>query len=579
MASRTLLKRMFLEQKSLLKLARWIPVVAILEIILTVSTAHFFRGGIDIALAGGETYIRFAYALMAVIISLSLTIYLRELIVGLLSERAIAALRSKATQQLAYLPIPTLERMHSGDNLSKLTNDIQLVKRFLDSEGYQLVVTPLMAVASLAYIVYLNWQLSLASIIVIPMMMLATVKLSAPLQSYSKALQEELANISKTNQDILGGIQIVKSFNLMDVVLTGFRRQVDESVRRGRAIAVRRAVVSSVSTFLSFVPFLTPLAIGNYLITRGQMSVGALLAFINLLNNLTWPLSQLPNHYASYKGALAGLSRIYELIDMEPERQTGAIFASDGEQIVRLENIRFSYTDQDVLQGLTFTITKGETVALVGPSGGGKSTIFKLITGFYRPSEGRVELFNHPLEDWKLEAVRKEIAVVSQDTYLFPTTIRENIALGQDDISMEKIIAAAKQANAHDFILGLPGGYDTLVGERGAKLSGGQRQRISIARAILKDAKLLLLDEATSALDTESEHLVQQALEEAMTDRTTMVIAHRLSTIKNADRIMVLAGGTVVETGSHDELLEANGTYSRLYNRNLFQQNTEGGVA
>ena len=371
---------------------------------------------------------------------------------------------------------------------------------------------------------------------------------------------------------------MVKSFNLKDVVLANFRGQVDESVRRGRAIALRRAILSSVSTGLSFIPFVMPLAIGSFLISRGQMTVGSLLAFINLLNNVTWPLGQLPNLYGSYKGALAGLGRIYEVIDLEAERQRRGLCRRRSTGAL-LRRSSFSYTDKEVLKDLSFTVTKGETVALVGPSGGGKSTIFKLITGLYQPSSGRIELFGHPLETWNLEAVRKEMAVVAQDTYLFPTTIRENIALGQEDVSMEEIIAAAKQANAHDFILELPEGYDTMVGERGARLSGGQRQRIAIARAILRDAKLLLLDEATSALDTESELLVQQALNQAMTQRTTVVIAHRLSTIKNADRILVLDGGTIVEEGCHDELLKANGVYARLYNRNFIEQDAEGGVA
>ncbi|QNO13859.1 ABC transporter ATP-binding protein [Alkalicella caledoniensis] len=497
---------------------------------------------------------------------------------GYLSERAIADLRYKATEKFTKLPIPKLDTMHSGDNLSKLTNDIQLVKRFLDWDGYFLILRPLMAVATLAYLTYLNWQLTLASLVFIPIMMYLTMKITQPISNYSKALQEELANINKANQDILGGIQIVKSFNLKDRILESFKGQVDESVKRGRVIALRRAILAGISGFLTFLPFIVSFGLGSLLVNRGSMSVGGLLAFINLLNQLSWPLAQLPNHIGSYKAAGAGLDRIYEIVDIVSERQTGEKLDFESENVLSFNNVRFAYGEKDILQGISFHINCGEKVALVGPSGGGKSTIFKLITGFYQPYEGEISLFNNTIDKWKLDFLREEIAVVSQDTYLFPTTIKENITLGRN-FSMEAIIAASQKANAHNFIMELADGYDTMVGERGAKLSGGQRQRISIARAILKDAKLLLLDEATSALDTESEQMVQQALEKAMEGRTTMVIAHRLSTIKNADRILVIEGGAVVEEGTHEQLLDKEGLYSKLYNKDFSHVDQESGVA
>ena len=571
-------RRLFFENKGLLFYVSLVPIFIVVEIFFTVYTAHLFKTGIDTGLAGGgDGYSQIAMGLIAVIILFSLTIYFKDYMLGYLSEKAIADLRFKATEKFTKLPMGTLDLMHSGDNLSKLTNDIQLVKRFLDWDGYFLALRPLMAIASLVYLTYLNWQLTLVSVTFTPVLMYLTVTISQPLTKYSKALQEELSNISKTNQDILGGIQIVKSFNLKDRVLNSFKGQVEESIKRGRVIALRRATLTGVSTFLSFFPFLVSFGLGSFLVTRGSMSVGALLAFINLLNQLTWPLAQIPNHIASYKAAGAGMDRLYEIIDMDPERESGELLNFECANVVSFKNIKFAYGEKDVLKDLSFSIKTGETVAVVGPSGGGKSTIFKLITGFYQPSEGEIELFNNKLDNWKLSAVREEIAVVSQDTYLFPTTIKENIALGKENISMDEIIEAAQKANAHNYIMEFPDGYDTMVGERGAKLSGGQRQRISIARAILRDSKLLLLDEATSALDTESELLVQQALEKAMVGRTTLVIAHRLSTIKNADRILVLENGTMVEEGKHQDLLEAKGLYSKLYNKDF--STSESGVA
>lgn len=572
------LQRLFVENKSLLGLLGIMPIFIVLEIVLVVGLSHLFKTGIDKALEGGEGYLQFAMGLVGIIFFFSIMVFFKDLALGYLGERAIADLRFKATGKFMKLPISKLDTMHSGDNLSKLTNDIQLIKRFIDWDGYFLILRPLMAVASLAYLTYLSWLLTLASIALIPIMMFITVKISSPLGKYTKALQEELANINKTNQDILGGIHIIKSFNLKDRMIGNFKSQLDESVKRGRVIALRRSVLMGVSTTLNFLPFLMPMALGSFLVYRESMSVGALLAFINLLNNLTWPLSQLPNHFGSYKGAMAGLERIYEIIDMPSERQGGKEFDTESENVLTLRKIKFSYTEKNILSNLSFSVKKDETIALVGPSGGGKSTIFKLIAGFYQPIEGEIEIFDKPLDDWNLEKVREAMAMVSQDTYLFPTTIKENIALGKVGASMDEIIEAAKLANAHSFILNLPNGYDTLVGERGAKLSGGQKQRISIARAILNDAKLLLLDEATSALDTESELLVQQALEKAMVGRTTIVIAHRLSTIKNADRILVLEEGSVVEEGNHEELLKENGLYSKLYNKD-FGNLSESGVA
>lgn len=574
------IQRLFLENKSLLGLLSIIPIFIILEIVLGVGLSHLFKTGIDKALEGGEGYLQFAMGLVGIIFFFSFMVFFKDLTLGYIGEKAIADLRFKATEKFIKLPISKLDKMHSGDNLSKLTNDIQLVKRFVDWDGYFLILRPLMAVACIAYLTYLSWFLTLASIAIIPIMMLITVKISSPLGKYTKSLQEELANINKTNQDILGGIQIIKSFNLKDRVIGSFKSQLDESVKRGRVIALRRSVLMGVSTTLNFLPFLMPLALGSFLVYRQSMSVGGLLAFINLLNNLTWPLSQLPNHFGSYKGAIASLERIYEIIDMPSERQCGEVFDTETESknVLKFKEVKFAYTEKDILSNLSFSVKKDETIALVGPSGGGKSTIFKLIAGFYHPSEGQIEVFDKPLDDWNLEKVREDIAVVSQDTYLFPTTIKENIALGKIGASMDKIVEAAKLANAHNFIINLPQGYDTLVGERGAKLSGGQKQRISIARAILNDAKLLLLDEATSALDTESELLVQQALEKAMVGRTTIVIAHRLSTIKNADRILVLEAGAVVEEGQHEVLLKQNGLYSKLYNKD-FDNLSESGVA
>jgi ABC-type multidrug transport system fused ATPase/permease subunit len=565
MRRKNLFGRMLAGAKGSRKLGAVLPIIMILEAALTIGLARLFRAGIDKVLLGGEDYAAFAYGAVGVIMLSSLLGYLRNRIRGSFSERAAASLRCTATRQFAFLPIADLERMHSGDSISKLTNDLQAVKRFLDLEGYLLASRPLLALVSFAYMLQISWQLCVATALFTPLMMLATAKISAPLQAYSKSLQEELGKVNSASQDILGGMEVVKAFNLQDRLSEDFARRVRAAVEKGRMIAVRRAFLTGVSSLLTYLPFVVPFSLGSLLISRGLLSVGGLLAFINLSNHLTWPLAQVPRHFAGYKTALAALERIYEIIDLPVERETGQGYPADSAQVVEFSAVDFGYTEEPVLQDLSFSISRGEKVAIVGPSGSGKSTIFNLITGCYQQDKGCIQIFGQSIENWNLQALRSNMAVVAQDTFLFPTTIRENIALGLSGVSLEEIVLAAQKANAHQFIMSLPEQYDTVVGERGAKLSGGQMQRIAIARAILHDAELLLLDEATSALDTEAEYSVQQAIERAMEGRTTIVIAHRLSTIKGADRILVLDHGRIVESGTHCQLMELDGLYANLY--------------
>jgi ABC-type multidrug transport system fused ATPase/permease subunit len=308
------------------------------------------------------------------------------------------------------------------------------------------------------------------------------------------------------------------------------------------------------------------------------MTFGSLFAFINLLNYVVNPLGSLPNILASMSEASGAAQRVFKLIDYIPERLDGRAIKPSATQtrVIDLNHVSFSYEkDSPILKDVSFSIEKGKRVAIVGPSGGGKSTVLKLLLGYYPLPDSYIYLFGADLNTWQLKSARQQMAYVAQDTYLFPISIAENIRLGRLGASQVEVEQAARQANIHDFIVSLPGGYDTLAGERGARLSGGQRQRISLARAILKNAPVLLLDEATSALDTESEALVQEALERFMVDRTTVVIAHRLSTIKNADRVLVLDDGKIVEEGTHAELIAQGGLYQELYQRQFVLDQVE----
>lgn len=326
--------------------------------------------------------------------------------------------------------------------------------------------------------------------------------------------------------------------------------------------------------FAGAAPFLLSFGFGGYWVLKGQLTPGELIAFINLLNPLAGPVSQLPRLLGNFRAQMEAANRVMEIIELEPERQGGEYSeGKDSDISIAFNNVKFAYKEdgEEVLKGVNFDIKKGEQVAVVGMSGAGKSTLIKLLQGGYEDYEGNITVLGHEISEWDLNAMREHMSLVSQDTYLFPGTLEENLSYGNLDSDDEEVVSAAKAANAHDFITELRDGYGTNAGEFGDRLSGGQKQRISIARAMLKKSPILLLDEATSALDTHSEFKVQKALDQLMAGKTALVIAHRLSTIKNVDRIIVMEEGQIAEAGTHDELLARDGIYKSLYLRQLAQ--------
>ncbi len=541
---------------------------------MTLITVYFslvMKDMVNIAIAGNlDDFLEKTYFLLSLLVLDGLLSYLKTRIFGKYAEQGIAELRELMAEKIIHLPIKELEAKHSGDFISRLSNDMNKVKSFSETTIFDLLFHPLAAIASYIILLYLNWKLTLVITIVIPIIFFGSQLLSRPMRKFSKKLQEHLAVVNSINQDSIAGIQVAKAFNLKSVLEKKYKGAVADSVNSEKDLAKRRALIQSFSEFMSIIPFLITFGFGGYWAIEGVMTLGGLLAFINLLNHLTHPISMLPQFWAKAKSDMAAAERIYEVIETKTERKNGNNFSIRGnERVVEFNNLSFSYNNngENILNNLTFSIKKGENVALVGASGSGKSTIMKIILGYYENYDGEVKLFNHKLEEWKLTDLRSKLSLVDQDSYLFPDSIKENIAYGKNDSNKENIESAAKAANAHFFIKSFENGYETDVGELGNKLSGGQKQRISIARAILKDSPILLLDEATSALDTESEHLVQEVLDNFMKDRTTIVIAHRLSTIKNVDRILVIDKGKIVEEGSHSELLAENGVYSKLYTR------------
>ncbi|PWW07318.1 ABC-type multidrug transport system fused ATPase/permease subunit [Paenibacillus cellulosilyticus] len=472
------------------------------------------------------------------------------------------------------LPISSLEAHHSGDLSSRMTNGTTAIENFFNGDFGYILFNAIRVSTTIIVMLFMNWQLLLLCMVILPLMSILTNSLSRPLSDYSSNLQKSLAKMNSSVQDTVNGIHIVKSYNLVQVFFNKFKALLDQMLADSLLIEKRKSIMGSVSVLVQTAPFLIFFLTGGYLVIKGHFTAGGLVSFAMLLNYLVNGMGALPNQISDYKVMVGTARHLFEILDEETERKGGKMPAiSPLAPAISFNQVSFSYDGHKrVLNDVGFTLQQGKTIALVGASGSGKSTVFKLISGFYKAQDGDINLFGEPLSDWDLPYARSMISLVSQETFLFPGSLADNITCGKSDYSMEEVERAAQLANIHEYIQTLPNGYNSLVGERGVKLSGGQRQRISIARAILKDAPILLLDEATSALDTESEMLVQEAITRVMKEKTVLVVAHRLSTIIDADEVLVLDNGCMVERGTHDELLAKDGTYKRLYHKQLINQ-------
>ncbi len=488
---------------------------------------------------------------------------------GQFAEDALRKLRGRFAARSSTLPVEALEARHSGDLLSVVNTDVGKARGLYANQLIDLIGQSVRALAAFAYIVSVNWVLALTATILTPLIFIAISALTQSIAKRSEELQTEIGRVVSVAQDGLSGVMVVKAFNLVDLIEARFDAANTLALRKSLGIARLRALIEGLTMPMSITPFILAIGLGGYFVIQGQITFGALFAFINLLNFVVNPLGSIPSLLAEVNESAGAARRIFAVLDQPAERTDGAITAARPGPAVAFEHLTFTFVDAEepVLRDISLVVPVGQTVALVGPSGGGKSTLVKTLLGYYPLPAGAVRLLGSDLNDWNLAAARAQLALVAQDTYLFPVSLADNIRLGNPGATQTQVEQAARLANIHEFIVGLPDGYATQAGEWGSRLSGGQRQRISLARAILKDAPILLLDEPTSALDTESEALVQQALDTFTRGRTTLVVAHRLSTIKNADRVVVLQDGAVVEQGTHAELLARGGAYLDLYQR------------
>ena len=483
-------------------------------------------------------------------------------------ERVITDLRKKVYEHLHRLGFKFFAERRLGEITSRLTNDVGSIRTALTDSLPQLLTITFSLIGSVSLMVVLNWRLSMVIFVTVPFVTLATRYFGQKIRHLSKDIQDELADSTAVAEDALGAVRLVKAFVREDYEVGRYKDAVEKLFTTAR----RKVVLTQLFWAGVGIMFMSTLVIifwyGGKEVLADRLTAGDLVAFIIYALNISRSISQTSRLYTAVNTAAGASERIFELLEETPEIENNpnakTLKSVNGKVVV--EDLWFSYEgEKDVLKGISFKAEAGKTVALVGPSGAGKTTLLNLIPRFYDPQKGAIYVDGINIQDVKFKSLREHISIVPQEVHLFGTTIRENIIYGKLDASEEEIIQAAKDANAHEFILQTDKGYDSLIGEKGVKLSGGQRQRLAIARAILKNPAILLLDEATSSLDSESEAQVQEALTRLMEHRTTFVIAHRLSTVQHADHILVLDDGKVVEDGTHLELIEQKGLYSHLY--------------
>jgi ATP-binding cassette, subfamily B, bacterial MsbA len=497
--------------------------------------------------------------------------YLQAYFLSYVEQGSMKDLRDKAYMHLHELPMSYFKSERVGNLISRLTNDVNVVQNSISAAFLNLIREPLTIIVFIGIALSISWQLTLLALVVLPFSMFVIAWVGLKLRKYSTALQAKMADITSILQETISGVKIVKAFGMESYENKKFTTETKNFFKMMLRIVRVRNASSPITESLSVIVGVIIIYYGGILVLQQHaLKASEFLGFLFAIFQLMPPAKELSTVNNRIQESSAAGDRIFEIIDTQPNIKDSynAVEIKSFKDTIRFDHIYFKYDDSEdvVLDNIDFTVKKGEIIAFVGPSGGGKSTLVDLIPRFYDPMKGRILIDGSDIKEIKIPSLRSLMGIVTQETFLFNESIKDNIAYGLKNYPLEKIIEAAKAANAHKFIIEMPDGYDTIIGERGIKLSGGQRQRISIARAILKNPQIMIFDEATSALDNESELLVQEAIERLMVNRTTFVIAHRLSTIRNANRILVLDRGKIIQIGKHDELIEdKDGLYNKFY--------------
>jgi len=523
---------------------------------------------------------RVSLLLLGVVIATAVFGFGRGYLLHFVGGRIVADLRLQLYAHLLDQPLIFFDERRSGDLLSRLSADTTVVQDVLSDDLLTFFQNVITVVGVAVIILVLDWRLALLTMAVAPLVAGLGMIVGRRTRRLSHQAQEQLGEAASVLEETLTAMRVVKAFVRERFEMARYRTAVEQSFRSELAANRLQSIFQSAMMTAVFAAFGAVLWFGGREVLSGRLTPGGLISFLFYLTILTGPLQNLSGIYTSFQRAAGGAARIFEVLDTPPAIVDASHAATlpSPRGLVEVCDLWFHYVPEaPVLRGVSLIARPGETIAIVGPSGAGKTTLVSLLPRFYEATSGEILVDGHNITGVTMESLRRAMAIVPQEATLFGGTVRQNIAYGRADAGDHEIERAARVANAHDFIRALPRGYDSVIGDRGVKLSGGQRQRVAIARAVLKDPCILLLDEATSSLDNESEALVQEALERLMRGRTTLVIAHRLSTIVNADRIVVLDQGQVVEEGSHSQLMACDGLYHRLYLRSWEQDRNIAG--
>jgi subfamily B ATP-binding cassette protein MsbA len=524
----------------------------------------------DEALIRGVNVGRLSLTILVLYLVKGFSAYLSTTLVAEAGQRAVADLRNALYEHILRQSFAFLGRSTTGSLMSHVTTDVEKIQAAVSELAGDLLKEGLTIVGLLAVLFFMDWRLALVSLVGMPFVVVLLLRMSRRLRASNETSLRRWKDIAEILQETISGFRVVKAFGMEGFELSRFRRASNRLLGINMRITRTTAILPPLMEGVGGLALIGALYYGSWAIERGNITTGSFVAFLTALFAMYTPVKRLSRVNATLQAALAAGERVLGVLDRHDEivEVADAVVLPRMRQGIEYRGVGFAYADGhgEVLRNVSFSARGGEVVAIVGTSGSGKTTLVNLLPRFYDVSEGQILIDGVDVRQATLASLRAQVGLVTQETVLFNDTVRANIAYGMEDVDEARVESAARAAFAHDFILGLPRRYDTVIGERGSRLSGGQKQRIAIARAILKDPPILILDEATSALDSESERLVQGALANLMRGRTTLVIAHRLTTVRDADRIVVLEGGEVREAGRHDELLrQPGGLYSRLH--------------